>query len=211
MPRRRSPAPDAPHGLPDAPHLFRGITHPKKRAMLMAYSVCGVRRRASDMAHIDLRYHFRWLQDDPAYAEAFAEAERMAGDLAEDKIYELALNGAEETVYQQGRPVGTHIRYFPTLLLAAVNAAKPEKYKYRSEVEHTLNPTLLALQEQWQRAREQPQAALPPSYDAEGQVVADGGAPVPGQTSREKTFELLDRLNDGKDAGVDDGEADEGA
>ena len=93
----------------------------------------------------------------------------MAADAAEDRIAELGMDGYEEGVWHQGQLVGTQRKYLPMLLLAYVNAAKSWKYRYRSEVEHTISPALLALQAQWQQERDEanrrPQPVLPAYED----------------------------------------------
>src|SRR5262245_54110248 len=114
MPRRKPPPSSPPlpptpplKDLADGVPLFPEITYPRKRAFLTAYVCCGSRQQAAKMIGVDPRNHWWWLSKDPAYAEAFARAERLAGDVAEDRVLELALEGYEEGVWYQGRRVGT--------------------------------------------------------------------------------------------------------
>ena len=82
-----------------APLLFPQITHLKKRAFLTKFAQTGQRVKTAKAVHIDLRYHYRWLREDPDYAQAFAEAEIMADDLLEDRLIELGTCGYEEGIY----------------------------------------------------------------------------------------------------------------
>jgi hypothetical protein len=85
--------------------------------------------------------------------------------------------------------VGEEDVVYPTLIPAALNGIKGERYRYRVTQEHTMSPTLAALIEQWRALRDEPpaptRAAFPaPIVDAE--VVSDQDDP---------TFQLLDRIN----------------
>jgi hypothetical protein len=82
--------------------LFPTITHPKKRAFLAAFVRCGRRIHAATQAKIDVRSHFWWMQTDPAYAEAFGQAEQMAADMAADEAFRRGIEGVEEGVWYKG-------------------------------------------------------------------------------------------------------------
>jgi hypothetical protein len=148
---------------------------------------------------MDIRNHWYWLEKDEAYADAFARAVQLAADSLEDKLIELGMHGYEEGVWFKGELVGTERRYLPTLLMAAVNAALPEKYRYRTAVEHTISDSMRALQEQWQQQidhpeppprRELPQAGY--IIDVEHTPVKDSG--VARSQSKAETFAMLDKL-----------------
>lgn len=74
-------------------NAFRGISHPKKRAFLAAFSRCGSRSRAAHRAKVDRRTHYNWLRDDPEYAKAFDQAMGEAADALEDAMTDFAFDG----------------------------------------------------------------------------------------------------------------------
>jgi hypothetical protein len=88
------------------------ITHPKKRAFLAAYSICGSLTQAAKRAKIERRIHYHWLRD-PDYAEAFAEAREQAGDALEDEAMRRAHAGSD------------------TLVIFLLKGFRPERYRER--------------------------------------------------------------------------------
>lgn len=113
------------------------IQHPKKRAFLAAFSECGNITQAAELADIDRTSHYRWVKEDPVYAAAFADAEEAAADRLEQEARRRAVEGVEEPVFHKGKVVGTVRKYSDTLLIFLLNGAKPEKYKQRTQTEHT--------------------------------------------------------------------------
>lgn len=95
--------------------LFPQIAHPQKRAILAAYAECGRISHAATAAKVALRMHYYWRTVDPAYAAAWIEAQRMAGE----RLEELAVQRAE-----QGSD---------TLLIFLLKGAMPHKYRERYE------------------------------------------------------------------------------
>jgi hypothetical protein len=179
--------------------LFPEITHVKKRAFLVAFVRCGSRQKAAALAGMDDRMHWHWLKTDDAYAAAFAEAERMAGDLVEDRLYTLSLEGTRRGVYHKGVRVGEEEVVYPTLLLAALNGIKPERYRSRVESTHDVSPAMQVLMAQWQALREQatsrPQALPAPQAYLDAEVVPLPDTQTAGQPSTDEIFRMLDRLN----------------
>lgn len=74
---------------------------------------CGNRTRAAEMAGIDRKTHYDWLQDDPEYPARFAKAMEQAGDALEDVAFDRAMGGDT------------------TLVIFLLKGAKPEKYRER--------------------------------------------------------------------------------
>lgn len=155
---------------PDEPvQLFPEITHVRKRAFLMAFTMVLSIPKAAQLVGMDDRRHWEWLHKDEAYREAFARAQKIAGDRAEDRLYDVGLNGTKRGIYHQGVKVAEEEVVYPTLLLAIVNAALPEKYKYRQSTEVGLSPAMLAIHDQWhqlrlEQAEETPRALPAPEY-----------------------------------------------
>jgi hypothetical protein len=187
------------------PRLFPEITHVKKRAFLMGFVQTGSRVKAAKLAQMDDRMHWHWLKTDPIYTAAFGRAEQMAGDRVEDRLYTLSLEGTRKGVYHNGVRIGEEEVVYPTLILAALNGIKPERYKYRIDTTHSVSPAMQALMQQWQALREQPlpaRQALPERPDdadaTDVAVVPLDDSRTPGRTRRADVFKMLDALNQGE-------------
>lgn len=115
----------------------RRITHPKKRAFLAAYAQTGNVTAAAEAAGIARRTHYDWLESDPVYAEAFAEAQEKAIDLLELEARRRALEGVDEPVFYKGVEVGAVRKYSDTLLIFLLKGYRPERYKERVAAEHS--------------------------------------------------------------------------
>jgi hypothetical protein len=74
----------------------------KKPAFLAAYRVCASITKAAAALKIERTLHYRWLEEDPEYAKAFAAARREAGEALEDEAIRRAYAGFEEPVIYQG-------------------------------------------------------------------------------------------------------------
>lgn len=111
-------------------------TDEDKQAFLDAYANCGRRTRSCREADIAYRTFTRWLENDPAFAEAFAEAQiAFTEDVIETAMIERAVHGTPKGIYHKGAMVGTELQYSDTLLLALAKANDPNKYKDRSASE----------------------------------------------------------------------------
>ena len=104
------------------------ITHPKKRALIAAYSECANVTRAAQLAGVTRGQHYDWKRNDEAYRLAFAEAMLIAGDALEDEAVRRAQLGVVEAVYQGGKEVGKRRRFSDMLMLHLLKGFKPEKY-----------------------------------------------------------------------------------
>ncbi len=102
--------------------MFDTITHPKKRAFLVAYSEYPNVKEAAILADISRELHYDWLQKDADYRDAFALAKEMAADVLEDEIADRILKrtGSDK------------------LILGTLAALRPEKWgTKRVKNEHT--------------------------------------------------------------------------
>lgn len=105
------------------------IQHRKKRAFLAAYSEGGTVTAAAELADIARETHYAWLRIDPVYAAAFRQADEHAADRLEAEARRRAVEGVEESIYHQGKVVGTVQRYSDTLLIFLLKGNKPEKFR----------------------------------------------------------------------------------
>ena len=86
--------------------------------------------------------HYRWLQDEPAYAAQFSEANEEAADELEQEARRRALDGVDEPVFFKGERIGSFRRYSDQLLILLLMAKRPEQFRERvdvtSKVDHGL-------------------------------------------------------------------------
>ncbi len=95
---------------------------------------CNV-RRACEIAKVGRSSHYRWLEEDPEYREAFELAKEQAGDLLESEAIRRAFEGVvEPTGWYKGEPGAYVRRYSDTLLIFLLKGAMPEKYHDRVEL-----------------------------------------------------------------------------
>jgi hypothetical protein len=92
-------------------------TPARMRIFLDTYAKTGRVNRACEVAHITPRTHYRKLESDPVYRQAFEKAEQEVGQMLEDTAVERALNGDSH------------------LLLALLKRFRPEAYRERVSAE----------------------------------------------------------------------------
>ena len=107
----------------------------KRAAFLAAYRETGNVRVACEAAQISRSSIYRWLAQDPDYAEEFEQAKADAVDVLEAEARRRAVDGVEELVgWYKGQAGGTVRRYSDTLLIFLLKGLKPEVYRERLEV-----------------------------------------------------------------------------
>ena len=70
--------------------------NPQQRAFLAAFRETGNVRLACDVAKAGRSSHYRWLQEDSEYREAFDLAKEDAADILEAEAYRRAVHGVEK-------------------------------------------------------------------------------------------------------------------
>ena len=109
--------------------------NPHQRAFLAAFRETGNVRLACEVAKVGRSSHYRWLDKDPEYREAFELAKEDAADILEAEAYRRAVEGVEKPVgWYKGKPGGTVREYSDILLIFLLKALRPEKYRERVEV-----------------------------------------------------------------------------
>ncbi len=107
----------------------------KKKAFLAAFRATGNVRLACEAAEVGRSSHYRWLEADAAYEEAFDLAKEDAADILEAEATRRAVEGVEEpTGWYKGEPGGFIRRYSDTLLIFLLKGLRPEVYRERVEV-----------------------------------------------------------------------------
>ena len=109
-------------------------THPRQLAFLDAYSRTGNITRSAEMAGIDRKTHYDWLNNDPSYPERFQQAHEAACDRLELEARRRAEQGTVETIFYQGEPVGEKLNYSDMLLALLLRAHRPEKFGHPGKV-----------------------------------------------------------------------------
>jgi hypothetical protein len=92
-------------------------TAARMRIFLDTYAKTGRVNRACEVAHIAHKTHYRKLESDPVYRQAFEKAEQRVGQMLEDTAVERALDGDNY------------------LLLALLKRFRPEAYRERMSAE----------------------------------------------------------------------------
>lgn len=116
----------------------------KKRAEFLDYlrdgwsiTAAAAKIRVSRQAVYALR------KSDDEFAKEWDDAYESGTDLYEDEAKRRAIQGTEKPVFYQGEVVGHIKEYSDTLLIVALKARRPEKYRENikqeisAEVEHT--------------------------------------------------------------------------
>jgi len=106
----------------------------RQDAFLAEYKLCATITHAAEIALIARQRHYKWLDNDPAYAKRFEEAKTAATDSLVAEARRRATQGVEESVYYQGEVVGTIRKYSDTLLIFLLKGALPEVYRERYEI-----------------------------------------------------------------------------
>lgn len=112
--------------LSKTPTAIDRVKHTKQRAFLKHYlATGGVISRASKLANIDRRYHYRWLAEDELYKAAFEEAEQEAIEVLECELHRRAVDGIDKPVFYQGKKVDTVKEYSDNLLMFMLKKKNP--------------------------------------------------------------------------------------
>jgi hypothetical protein len=107
--------------------IFAHISHPKKRRFLIRYGDTGGSIvKAAKLVGIGRRTHYQWLQDDPDYAEAFEQAQKLALDVVEAEIIRRGIKGYKEPIIYQGKVTGLVRRYSDNLLMFYAKRRDPQ-------------------------------------------------------------------------------------
>ncbi len=105
-------------------------------AFLAAYALVGNVTKAAELAKCARSMHYVWLED-PDYEKLFEAARLEARDHLEEDARRRACEGTLKPVFYQGKQCGVIREYSDMLLIALLNAAWPEKYKYRADIRHS--------------------------------------------------------------------------
>lgn len=108
-----------------------------KATFLTALAVSGVVLTACEKAKIGRTTAYKYREEDDAFAAAWDAALDNAADVMEEEAYRRAVVGTLKPVYQGGKKVGSIREFSDTLLIFRLKAARPEKYRERTDVRHS--------------------------------------------------------------------------
>jgi hypothetical protein len=189
-----------------AHHLFRSITHPKKRVFLITLAVQGGNAsKAAEVIGIDRSSVWIWKTRDPQFAEAYEQAKLLANDVIEDEILRRGFEGIERPVFWQGQKVDTVKEYSDTLLIFKAKGEMPQKYAFKADVTHGVSPAMAALIAEWTRLRSElsePQDAVDRPALPAGDVPSEWSQMIEEASEgeyEEDDEELSPRLEDDED------------
>jgi len=106
----------------------------KARAFLAAYRKSANLTASARAAQIGVRNHYRWIEEYPAYAEAFTRAHLVARQFLKDKAIEFSTVGWTEPVFYQGVLCGHVKRRDSGLHQMLLRGAFPEEFGKKLEV-----------------------------------------------------------------------------
>ena len=102
----------------------------KKRRFLQHYiNTAGNLTKAAGFAGINRATHYNWLAADPAYADAYAQAQEQAADVIDAELRRRAIQGDKQAVRYQGRIVGYERRKSDVLLMFLLKGLRPHKFR----------------------------------------------------------------------------------
>jgi hypothetical protein len=117
--------------MPDEKKPSQDRTVIRAKAFLKAYrATCSVTKSAQ-IAGINPRRHYTWLEKYPAYRRAFERAKEQAAEALEDRVKEGAFDGWLEPVFYQGVPCGAVRRFDLGGRQMLLRGAMPDKYRER--------------------------------------------------------------------------------
>jgi hypothetical protein len=100
----------------------------KIEAFLAEYAVTARISLAAQKAGVRRGDHYKWLEKDPDYVQAFEHVKRLAADYVQAEIVRRAVDGYDEDVFYQGQKCGTIKRYSDGLMILLAKGMMPEMY-----------------------------------------------------------------------------------
>lgn len=115
------------------------LTAKKKEAFILALAQTGNVSKACVKAKVSRPTVYRHRATDPAFAELWAEAEDIYVELLEAEADRRAKTGTLKPVFYKGQEIGKVREYSDTLLIFRLKALRPDKYRERTQTDHSGN------------------------------------------------------------------------
>lgn len=101
---------------------------------LKVYTAVGTISGASQQTGVPRRSHYDWLENDPTYAERYAEAHDTAVDRAEQELRRRGVVGYDRPVFHGGKQVGTIREYSDACLIFYLKGRRRDVFGERMEL-----------------------------------------------------------------------------
>ncbi len=111
-------------------------TPKRQRAFLAELEATASVTQAARAAGVNRNTVYEWRAKNAAFSRDWDEALEFAADSLETEARRRAVAGTDRPVYHAGKVVGTVQHYSDALLMLLLRAARPEKYRERSSVQH---------------------------------------------------------------------------
>lgn len=108
-----------------------------KPAFLQAFRDTGLVAHACEIAGVGRSTVYEARALDEEFAVAWVQVEDEVSDVMERELYRRAVEGIEEPIVSAGKLVTHVLKYSDSLLMFALKARRPEKYRDNVKVEHT--------------------------------------------------------------------------
>jgi hypothetical protein len=100
--------------------------------VLHEYLKCGMITVAARRAKINVHWVYQWRRDDIMFRERWNQAQLQVGELIEDEAKRRAVEGYDETVYDEaGNVVAKKHKYSDTIMVQLLKGNLPDKYRDR--------------------------------------------------------------------------------
>lgn len=115
---------------PDKQHVTRPSLTPEKVEKFLAnLEDTPMVRAAAVKAGAPLQAFYKLRDKDPDFAARWEKSLSMGMGVLEDELVRRAYKGVREPIFYKGEEVATVTKYSDTLLMFALKAVKPEKYR----------------------------------------------------------------------------------
>jgi hypothetical protein len=108
-----------------------------KAIFLKELEECGIVSHAAKKAGVGRTFVYEQRKEDTEFAAQWDEAVEVAMDGMEHEAWRRGRKGVLKPVYQNGKKVGVIREYSDTLLMFMMKGGRPEKFRERTETQHT--------------------------------------------------------------------------
>jgi hypothetical protein len=106
----------------------------QKKAYLRAFSMTGTLTAGCRAARVSPNTVYAWREHDDEFVLLENQAKNAFADALEQEAVRRAWHGTQKPVYQNGLLVGYIREFSDTLLIFALKAIRPDKYRERFDV-----------------------------------------------------------------------------
>jgi hypothetical protein len=120
------------------PRRRQPLTLKKRETFLRALAETSNVTHSATLVKMSRQRMYQIRDEDPDFAEAWADAEQQAADNLEAEAWRRGHEGIKEPLHYQGELTGDFVqKYSDTLLIFLLKGARPDKYRDFKSVDHT--------------------------------------------------------------------------